>query len=284
MPKFDSIGDRMKFYEKNFGSNLIYAMPQCPLVIRLDGRAFHTFTKGLDRPFDRGMSDLMDATTKHLVDESNACLGYTQSDEITLILYAEDHHSQIYLDGKIDKLNSLLASSASVFFNKNLSEYIPSKEKHDPQFDCRCFSVPTKNEAVNAIIWREKDAVRNSIQMVGQAHFSHASLQGKSCNDIQEMLFQEKGINWNDLRARDKRGGYFQAKKITGKLNPEELKSLPEMHDARKNPDMVYTRREVKSVELPIMTKILNQKEVVFDGSNASTLCEGVTLCKALSN
>jgi tRNA(His) 5'-end guanylyltransferase len=274
MPKFDGLGDRMKFYEKYFGSNLTYAMPQCPLVIRLDGRAFHTFTKGLERPFDRGLSDLMDMTTKHLVEESNACLGYTQSDEITLILHAEEHHSQLYLDGKIDKLNSLLASSASVYFNWQLSSYVPGKSNTHPQFDCRCFSVPNKSEAVNALIWREKDAVRNSIQMLGQANFSHATLQGKSCDEIQEMLFQEKGINWNDTRSRDKRGGYFQVETVTKKLSPEELEDLPPLHEARKNPEAVFTRKIVSYKELPILTKITNQEDVVFLGKEPIT--EGV--------
>jgi tRNA(His) 5'-end guanylyltransferase len=241
-------------------------MPKCPLVIRLDGRAFHTYTKGLDRPFDRGMSDLMDLTTQHLVQESNACLGYTQSDEITLILHAEEHHSQIYLDGKIDKLNSLLASSASVYFNHQASQFIPSKSGTHAQFDCRCFSVPNKKEAINALIWREQDATRNSIQMLGQANFPHAVLQGMSCNEIQDMLHEEKGINWNDTRSRDKRGGYFQVKEVTGKLSPEELEDLPELHDARKNPDMEYSRRTISYVELPILTRITNQEDVVFRG------------------
>ena len=152
MPKHDGLGNRIKFYEQYFGSNLTYLMPQVPAVIRLDGRAFHTFTRGLDRPFDRGLTDLMDATACYLVEETNACIGYTQSDEITLVLHAESYTSQIYLNGNVDKLNSLLAASASIHFVKGLREYIPSKVGYRPQFDCRCFSVPNKQEAVNALI------------------------------------------------------------------------------------------------------------------------------------
>ena len=273
MPKHESLGDRMKFYERHFGSNLTYLMPLVPAVIRLDGRAFHTFTRGLDRPFDRGMTDLMDRTTRYLVEETNACIGYTQSDEITLVLYAESHNSQIHLDGKVDKLNSLLASAASLYFASHLEDYIPSKAGQRPQFDCRCFSVPNKAEAVNALVWREQDATRNSIQMLGQANFSHARLQNKSCDEIQELLFSEKGINWNDTRDRDKRGGYFQRRHIERAFTAEELSNLPERHEARSNPDLVITRREIAAVEMPILTKVINQSDVVFNGAEPEVEC-----------
>ena len=66
-------------------------------------------------------------------------------------------------------------------------------------FDSRIFSLP-REEVCNYIYWRQLDATRNSIQMVGQSQFSHRELQNKSCYDIQEMLFSQKGINWNTLR------------------------------------------------------------------------------------
>ena len=94
-------------------------------------------------------------------------------------------------------------------------------------FDARCFNIP-KEEVTNLIYWRQLDATRNSIQMVGQANFSHKELQNKSCNDIQDMLHEQKGINWNDYPTVCKRGTaciknrkiieYLDEFKVTAKL------------------------------------------------------------------
>lgn len=207
MPKFDSIDDRMKFYEKNFNGN--YLMPMVPAIVRLDGRAFHSFCRGLDKPFSPGLMQCMKLLTKALVLETNAVIGYTQSDEITLVLNQNDYKSQLYMDGKTQKINSLLAGRATLEFNSLVSVYLPMQIYKRPQFDCRSFSVPNKQEAINCLIWRQQDATRNSIQMVGQANFSHKELQKKSCSDIQEMLFTQKGINWNNLTPDKKRGAFF---------------------------------------------------------------------------
>lgn len=267
MPKFKSLGDRMKFYEKFFGANLIYAMPMVPLIIRLDGKAFHTFTRGLPRPFSAELIELMNETTKHLVEITGACIGYTQSDEITLILHQSDYDSQIFFDGKIDKINSILASRCSLFFNKALPKFLPQKVESNPVFDCRCFSVPNEVEAVNAIVWREQDATRNSIQMLGQAHFSHKRLQNKNQNEIQEMLWSEKGINWNDLEPGLKRGRYFQRKEVERPFNAEEINQLPPMHEARNNPTLKVLRKEIILLDLPIITKVTNIQDVFFRGA-----------------
>lgn len=266
MPKFNSLGDRMKFYEWNFGMNLTYLMPYVPAIIRLDGRAFHTFTKGLDRPFDQGMCDLMDETTKSLVEETGACMGYTQSDEITLVLLSEDHTSQVYFDGRVNKINSILAGKCTHVFTNGLEKYIPKKIGHFPQFDCRCFSVPNKGEAVNAILWREQDATRNSIQMLGQSCFSQKALQGKNCDEIQEMLWQKHSINWgNDFSSRIKRGGYFQKRSIEKPCSIEEIDKLPKKHAARNDPNFKVFRRQVVSLDMPVLTKVVNQEAVFFE-------------------
>lgn len=272
MPKFNGLGERMKFYESQFGENLAYLMPMVPAIIRLDGRAFHSFTKGLDRPFDAGLIQLMVETTKHLVEETNAVLGYTQSDEISLVLYQQEYQSQLYFDGRVSKINSLLASSCSLFFNAKLAEYLPSKVGIQPQFDCRCFSVPNKEEAINAIIWREQDATRNSVQMLGQSKFSHRELQNKNCNEIQEMLFQTHSINWNDLPAQLKRGTYLQRRSVERPFTTEELEKLPPRHEARAKPELSIVRREIAVVDMPILTSVVNKEEVFFDGALPQTL------------
>jgi tRNA(His) 5'-end guanylyltransferase len=273
MPQFKSLGARMKFYEEHFGTNLKYAMPYAPTVVRLDGKAFHTFTKGLERPFDQGLTDLMDATTTHLVQLTNACIGYTQSDEISLVLYSGNHESQIYFDGKIDKINSVLASECSTFFNDNLQKYVPTKADKTPIFDCRTFCVPTQTEAVNAILWREKDATRNSIQMLGQSNFSHKELQRLSCDEIQEKLWQEKDINWNDLDVRLKRGGYFQRKTVQRPFTDKELEKLPPKHEAHKNPKLTITRTQFIKLNMPVLTKVINAEDVFF--RSAMPICDG---------
>lgn len=264
MPSFDALGERMKFYESLCGDQL---MPLIPAVIRLDGKAFHTFTRGLDKPFDMGLIDLMVETTKYLVEETNACIGYTQSDEISLILMSDDFNSQIYFDGRVDKINSILSSKCSVFFNKRLSSFIPSKDDKDPVFDCRCFNAPSEQEGVNALVWREQDATRNSIQMAGQAQFSHNQLMNQSCDNIQELLWSQRNINWNDYPDKCKRGTYVQRRKITRAFTSEELDKLPAKHAARTNPSLTVERSETVVLSMPPITKVVNAKDVVFRGA-----------------
>jgi tRNA(His) guanylyltransferase len=173
----DSLGDRIKFFENYNACDRL--MPGLPVVIRLDGVSFHTFTKGLERPYDIALSTLMIDTTKYLVEETNACCGYTQSDEITLILYSDNYKSQIYFDGRIQKIQSVLSARNSLFFNKELPVCLPQKSHTSPVFDCRAFVVPSQIEAINALLWREKDATRNSISMAAQSVYSHKELHGK---------------------------------------------------------------------------------------------------------
>ena len=262
----DSFGDRMKFYEKQYADILT---PLLPVLVRLDGKAFHSFTKGLERPYDKRLTDLMVETTKELVNITSAKVGYTQSDEITLLLYSDNYKSQIYFDGKVNKINSVLASHASVFFNRILRYHLPDKKEFMPVFDCRTWVVPNKIEACNVFIWREQDAVRNSIQMAGQSQFSHRQLQNKNCDEIQEMLWKEENINWNDYPSFFKRGTYVFRVKKKVKFTLEELEKLPEQHEARKNPDLEIERNLIEVREIPVLTKIINKAEVLFEGADA---------------
>ena len=234
MPVNDELGKRMKeFYEQVPKTRLVRRMP---VAIRLDGKAFHTFTREFEKPFDEVLGRAMRETMKYLCENIQGCvLGYTQSDEITLILIDyKKLTSSAWFDYEVQKMCSIAASMATMAFNrafdkeitdfydantrqyedwdawlsetaeKQFSVYIKALEK-GAMFDARVFNIP-KEEVANLIYWRQLDATRNSIQMVGQANFSHNELQNKSCNVIQEMLFQERDINWNDFPTHLKRG------------------------------------------------------------------------------
>lgn len=223
----DSLGDRMKNYE-NVTRN--YLTRKLPVVIRIDGKAFHSFTRGLKRPFDDILVKSMQDTMKYLCENIQGCvLGYTQSDEITLVLVDyQNRDSCAWFDNNIQKMASVSASMATMAFNQYFAGHSLDLEKelistwdftdeenkycdtlrekrHSAMFDSRVFTLP-KEEVINCLIWRQHDATRNSIQSVGQANFSHKQLQNKSCNDIQDMLMLEKNINWNDYPTTLKRG------------------------------------------------------------------------------
>lgn len=225
MPVNDELGTRMKeFYEGVPKTRLVRRMP---VAIRIDGKAFHTFTRGFQKPFDEILVKSMQDTMKYLCENIQGCvLGYTQSDEITLILVDyQNLNSCAWFDYEVQKMCSIAASMATMafnkFFTKNVNYFEMTHEYDDTineycttlvnaaekgaMFDARVFNIP-KEEVCNLIYWRQLDATRNSIQMVGQANFSHKELQNKSCNMIQEMLFAEKGINWNDYPTYLKRG------------------------------------------------------------------------------
>lgn len=224
--KKDSLGDRMKQYE---GIPRINLMRRNPVIIRIDGKAFHTFTRGFRRPFDDILIESMQETMKYLCENIQGCkIGYCQSDEISLLLTDyENINTAAWFDYQVQKMCSVAASMATLAFNQVFWDKIrdldhdyyeyPTKEFNElieiyykalekgAMFDARCFSIP-KEEVCNYFLWRQNDCVRNSIQMVAQANFSHKQLQNKSCDELQEMLWQEKNINWNDFETVKKRG------------------------------------------------------------------------------
>ena len=221
--KKDSLGDRMKENYENRAKT--YLIRRMPVIIRLDGKAFHTFTKGLEKPYDEIFHNTMNATMKYLCENIQGCkLGYTQSDEITLLLTDYDTlDTDAWFGYNVQKMCSVSASMATMVFNNVFSEQYHSKmfEEEDPtinpyfdilfkklntaMFDSRCFNIP-KEEVTNCFIWRQQDATRNAIQMLGQCNFSHKELHGKSCNDIQDMLILQRNINFNDMPTEFKRG------------------------------------------------------------------------------
>ena len=233
-----NLAERMKNYYENIPKTKL--MRRVPVAIRLDGKAFHTFTRGFKKPFDSVLMEAMQKTMKYLCENIQGCVfGYTQSDEITLILIDyQKLTSDAWFDYEVKKITSISASMATLAFNNFFKEAVEKENSiftnewldngdFNPNyknkelnklwlthkkafekgalFDARCFNIP-KEEVTNLIYWRQLDATRNSIQMVGQANFSHHRLQKKTCVDIQEMLYKEKGINWNDFPIPQKRG------------------------------------------------------------------------------
>lgn len=253
----DKLGDRMKLYEQMEAGRKL--MPGLPICVRVDGRAFHTFTRGMKRPYDEDMSAAMIETMKFLVEQTDACIGYVQSDEISLVL--SDIKAPMF-DGKIAKLNSVIASMATAKFNEVIHKSYPNKPL--AFFDCRCWNVPNRVEAVNNLLWREFDATKNSISMAARSVYSDAQLLGKHSSEKQDMLM-EKGINWNDYPTYFKRGTYARRIVISRKFTEDELSELPEHHEARKNPELLITRSMIETMDMPIFTKVINRIEVVFD-------------------
>lgn len=263
--KKDTLGDKCKWFEKNFSPEIM--IPELPVIIRLDGNNFHNYTKGLKRPFDDGLVNLMIETTKFLVKETNAIVGYTQSDEITLIL----HGDSIYHDGKKQKILSKLTAKCVSYFNQMRLKYLPEHKKGDAIFDCRIYQVPTLHWACNQLLWRENDASRNSIQMLGHSQFSDKEMFKLNASQIQDKLMLEKQINWNDLPSKYKRGTYIKRFVLDKPFTQEELDSLPEKHQARLNPDLIIQRSFIKEVEYPIFSKITNRVDVIFNSVEPTT-------------
>jgi len=266
--KKDEHGNRMKSYEK-YGTQRF--MPLLPVCARLDGKCFSKFTKGFGRPFDSGMISLMQYVTTELVKETCADIGYTQSDEITLVWKNDSLNSQIFFDGKIQKMVSVLASMCTAYFNANSKSFIPHVKHKLALFDCRVWQVPSITEASNVLYWREKDATKNSISMLGHEYFSHKQLHKKTAKDMQNMLLTEHDVNWNDCPNAFKRGTYIVRKTITSKPSIEEIKLLPPKHNAHANPNLEVTRHIIEMVDFPPMGKVINRNEVYFNGTEPKT-------------
>lgn len=225
--KKDSLGDRMKtFYEDR---NKTYLTRRTPVIIRVDGKAFHTFTIGLKKPFDEILTKTMQQTAKYLVENIQGCkLAYTQSDEISLLL--TDYNTlttNAWFDYSVQKMCSISASMATLAFNVAFQQIVDnyiatSTEPTDKQyiemlkskfnkamFDSRCFNLP-KEEVCNYFIWRQQDAIRNAVSMAGHANFSNKQLYKKNKEEIIQMLLQDKGINFEKFHLQNRRGSCVQ--------------------------------------------------------------------------
>lgn len=200
-----SLGDRMKEFYENVTR---YFLPRKSFVIiRIDGRAFHTFTKDLNEPFDSGFIQDMNTTAEYLCKGiSGTVFAFVQSDEISLFVTdTKEIGSQAWFDNNVQKMASVSASMATVAFNRARLLRLGEKDMKWAEFDSRAFTIPTLMEVSNYFLFRQEDATRNSIQSVAQSYYSHKQLSGKNTNEMQEMIFQ-KGLNWNNLESWLKRG------------------------------------------------------------------------------
>ena len=274
MSNRDNLGDRMKTYENVTRAHLVRRMP---VIIRIDGKAFHSFTRGFEKPFDKILMNTMQDTMKYLCENIQGCvLGYTQSDEISLLLIDyQTLTSDAWFDNTVQKMCSISASMATLAFNKalyrnvdnffnaenileemyegnsenktNLKKYSETMTRafsNGVMFDSRVFNIP-KEDVANYFIWRQQDAVRNSIQSAGQANFSHKQLMNKSCDQIQDMLFVEKGINWNDYAIPCKRGTCCR----------KQMMEVECMNEPNKT---VMRKKWILDREIPIFTRDMN--------------------------
>lgn len=261
----DSLGDRQKIYESMEAQR--HLMPLLPAMARLDGRSFSKFTKSMNRPYDIRMSSAMQETTKWLVEETNAICGYTQSDEISLVWYEPNNASQIFFNGRIQKMTSSLASLCTLFFNDYIRRELKEYCNKMPTFDARVWSVPTLEEAANVFLWRELDATKNAISMAAHHYLGHDKLQNKNGKEMQEMLWQQHGVNFNDFPSFFKRGMFFQKRTVLKKFDPT-TDDLPEKHEARRNPDLVIERSEIRQLDMPPFVRVTNRVGVIFNGED----------------
>jgi len=197
-----SIGDRMKQnYENRYRH---YLTRRTPVIMRLDGKAFHTLTRHCEKPFDDTFTTAMNLTAEALVTSiQGAKLAYVQSDEISILLTDFDKlDTEAWFDYNIQKMTSVSAATASTIFMQTKMSKIGIGI-----FDSRVFNIP-KEDMVNYFVWRQQDWVRNSVQMLAQSHFSHKKLHGKNQADMHEMLYT-KDVNWANLEPRYKNGGCY---------------------------------------------------------------------------
>ena len=193
---FDNLGDRMKDYER---ASRVSLPRRLPVIVRVDGKAFHTLTRDCEKPFDRSLMYRMNLTAGALCEEiQGAQLAYVQSDEISVLVHNYKRlNTEAWFDNQIQKMVSVAASVATAEFNEG------GGFRHG-HFDARVFVLP-EAEVCNYFVWRQQDATRNSIQMLARSLYSHRECENKNTSVLQEMCFQ-KGHNWNDLPVDQKRG------------------------------------------------------------------------------
>jgi len=254
----DEFGDRMKQYEAIETARALD--PHLPIYARIDGRSFSKFTRGMERPYSPTMSAAMVETTKHLVANTHARVGYTQSDEISLVWLAEGEGSDILFSGKVLKLVSVLASMAAAKFATVCPQ---GYEDRLPHFDCRVFQLPSKIEAANAILWRAMDARKNSISMAAQALFSPKQLHGKRQADMLGML-QTSGVCFEDYPGFFKDGSFARRKVVERHLTDVELADIPE----RYRPAGPVLRTDIEVLQDVRFRDIANRVEFIFDGAS----------------
>lgn len=251
--KQDDFGDRMKDYEKVFTSTKID--PSQYMCVRIDGKGFSKFTKGFNKPFDGRVTNAMITTTKALVKETHASVGYTQSDEITLI-YPPTEGERMF-DGKVAKINSVFASIATAHFNNHIRAHVDKFA----YFDCRVWSVPDAVEASNVLLWRVQDARKNSISSLMRwtcGHKRMANLSGKQMIDVMQV---EKNVDWHDLPNLWKYGTYVKPTTYETYMTDKEMEDIPE---GKKPIGVPITRTKIENVDIGYFGDLELEKRMNF--------------------
>lgn len=269
----DELGDRMKdFYEDRTRYKLAR---RTNTIIRIDGKAFHTYTKGLERPFDLGLMEDMNKTTEFLCQNiQGAKFGYVQSDEISILITDyDDISTHAWFDGNLQKMASIAASLATAKFNQLRMSRFARNSGIEPKyrdesyiseseiegfklamFDARVFQIPYQEEVFNYFIWRQQDATRNSISSVAQTYFSTTELKGKKTNAMQDMLMVQKEINWNDFSPREKRGSLIR--KVERQFVRKDIDPIDDGKTYAIDKGNIYTRNVWEAdPETPIFSK-----------------------------
>lgn len=270
-----SLVDRMKRYEAPSTSRVAYK--GLPVVARLDGQSFRSFTQGLRQPFDVRFCELMGETMLALIERFGAVVGYTQSDEITLIWYIpSDNKSEYPFDGRLHQFDSVLASFATVFFNKNLAKYLPEKKDELPLFDCQTFVVPNLMEAYNELLWRQQDAAKSAISMAARSMFTPSQLQHKSVLEMREMMFGKRGINFDDYPSFFKRGLFARRVNATRPPDAEPSNKIRgRSRSERECPALDDSSVEVVDIWL---SKQVDPVRVVFYGDPVAAVAEKASI------
>ena len=263
----DAFGDRMKAYEAAETSRAFDA--SLPVYARIDGRSFSSFTRAMRRPFDARMTAAMVATTKHLVKETHARIGYTQSDEISLVWACDSVESEPLFGNKVHKLTSVLASLAAASFQYEVRQAFEEPDASIlacalPHFDARVFQLPTRDEAANAFLWRAMDARKNAVSMATRSVYSAKQMFGADQSRMRAML-ADKGIDFESYPPAFKWGTWVRRVTFQRAFTADELMRIPEKH--RPEPDTLVTRSEVREIEMPEFHKVRNRVAVVFDGA-----------------
>jgi tRNA(His) guanylyltransferase len=238
----DDFGDRMKEYERRFTAARV--TPDQWLAVRIDGKTFSSYTRGFEKPFDQALTDAMKTTMVGLVEETHANIGYTQSDEITLIYSLGEKQNEHIFGGKLSKINSILASMATAYFNRYMaSSHIPTSRP--AFFDCRAWAVPTPTEASNVLLWRVQDARKNSISAMFHAEYGHKAMHGLSGKQMKKRLAEDNNP-WELLPNRWKYGIY--AKRVAREVQLDEA-TLEKIPVDKRPKDGIVTRSFVEEVD-----------------------------------
>ena len=266
----DDLGDRMKALEE-FETERRF-LPTLPVYARIDGRGFSRFTKDMNRPFDNRMTDAMIDTAKTIVEQTHATIGYVQSDELSFV-WIPNANGDIWFDRKIAKMTSVLAGMATAAFIKSMMQRFDNAQQlleKLPHFDARVICMPNQTEAANMLLWRNLDSTKNAVSMAAHHYFGHSSLQGMKSSEMQERLFQEAGVNFNDYPFAFKRGTWIKRDTIQRTFTEEELERIPAQH--RPERDTVIARTNISSFDLPPLNKIANRTQVLFYGETPQLL------------